>query len=171
MPLQRLAANVANEHACCGAAVHAGPGCRRGAAHRDTMHHLASLERNPNETPPSMAWIAEGAGPAILSCMRPLRAGDTNGRSRSASQCRHSPACADLPGQNKKRAVRDAKYGFGGRKKLNKQNDADSTADMNAMFKDKRKPGARGKLGVKGGGTKKRPGKDARTAARGGSRR
>ena len=78
---------------------------------------------------------------------------------------------ADLPGKSKKRAVRDAKYGFGGRKRANKQNTADSSADMNAMFKDRRKPAGKGKLGVKGGGPKKRPGKTARAAARGGNKR
>lgn len=77
---------------------------------------------------------------------------------------------ADLPGKSKKRSVRDAKYGFGGRKKVNKQNSAESSADMNAMFKDRRRPGGKGKLGVKGGGTQKRPGKDARAGGRGSRR-
>lgn len=78
---------------------------------------------------------------------------------------------ADLPGKSKKRAVRDAKYGFGGRKRVGKQNSAESSADMNAMFKDRSKPAGKGKLGVKGGGTQKRPGKTARAAARGGKKR
>jgi rRNA-processing protein EBP2 len=84
---------------------------------------------------------------------------------------------ADLPGKSKKRAMRDARYGFGGRKKLQKQNSADSSADMNAMFKDKRKsyggkaggkgPRSKGAMGVKGAGVKKRPGKSVRQVNKG----
>ena len=94
-------------------------------------------------------------------------------------------SCADLPAKSKKRAVRDAKFGFGGRKKLAKQNNAESSADMNALARDSRKsvggkfsgskPGKGGKMGgrgksgpgVKNAGVKKRPGKNARQQSKG----
>jgi rRNA-processing protein EBP2 len=104
-------------------------------------------------------------------------------------------AHADLPGKSKKRLVRDAKYGFGGRKKLLKQNTAESSADMNALSRDSQrfvggkfsggrggrgagnKHGSRHSTGVKNAGVnkrsgknagaKKRPGKNARQAGRG----
>jgi hypothetical protein len=76
--------------------------------------------------------------------------------------------CADGVKPGKKRMYRDAKFGFGGRKKLRKQNTAESSADMNAMFKDRSKGGSKGtgKLGPRGG-VKKRPGKTARLASKG----
>ena len=46
---------------------------------------------------------------------------------------------ADMAGKSKKREVRDAKFGFGGRKKLQKQNSAESSADMNALSRDSRR--------------------------------
>lgn len=75
----------------------------------------------------------------------------------------------------KKRQMKDAKFGFGGRKRLQKQNDAFSAADMSG-YKPGRfddgfggKGGKKGGLGVKGGvkkgGGKKggnRPGKARR---------
>lgn len=86
---------------------------------------------------------------------------------------------ADLPGKSKKRAGRDAKFGFGGRKKLQKQNSAESSADMNALSRDSRRSaggksgrgggktgGSRTATGVKNAGVKKRPGKSARQAGR-----
>lgn len=64
------------------------------------------------------------------------------------------------PQKSKKRAARDAKFGFGGPKRRSKQNDAYSTADM-----DGRK-GNRGFGGKAKGGAAKRPGKARRAAAR-----
>lgn len=102
---------------------------------------------------------------------------------------------ADLNGKGKKREVKDAKFGFGGRKKLQKQNTAESSADMNALSRDSagrksagrggRGGGSRGGGGGRGGGrggntgsrnapgvnksagVSKRPGKNARQAGRG----
>ena len=84
-----------------------------------------------------------------------------------------------------KRQVKNSKFGFGGRKKLGKQNSAASTADMGGDRRssgggkgggdrgkggDSGKGGGKGKragLGATGGvGKSKRPGKDARAAKR-----
>jgi rRNA-processing protein EBP2 len=62
----------------------------------------------------------------------------------------------------KKRQLRDAKYGFGGRKKLRKQNSAESTADIGAHYNGKGHKSQKA-LGAKGG-VKKRLGKEARHA-------
>ena len=81
---------------------------------------------------------------------------------------------ADMAKPGKKRQVRDAKFGFGGRKKLSKQNTAASAADMSGMRASKgggkgggkgAAKGKKGRLGAKGG-VQKRPGKDARAAKR-----
>lgn len=74
--------------------------------------------------------------------------------------------CAGGKQQSLKRQGRDAKFGFGGRKKLLKQNSAVSTADMGATSKGQGKGKGKRPLGAKGG-VKKRPGKEARKAARG----
>mmetsp|Transcript_2396 Transcript_2396/g.4013 ORF Transcript_2396/g.4013 Transcript_2396/m.4013 type:complete len:361 (-) Transcript_2396:378-1460(-) len=100
---------------------------------------------------------------------------------------------------NKKRVARDSKYGFGGAKRLSKQNDAHSAADMSEYKPSKfqenfgaksSKPGSRpgSKPGFKSGGSKggkpgpggakggvkkpmKRPGKAARAGQKGGKGR
>lgn len=67
-------------------------------------------------------------------------------------------------GPSKKRQSRDSKFGFGGRKKLFKQNTSDSAADMSG-FKSGKKgfvPGNKGGKGKKGGA--QRPGKSRRQA-------
>lgn len=87
----------------------------------------------------------------------------------------------DGPSKGKKRLARDAKYGFGGRKRLGKQNDARSAADMSdykpGKFRDQfGGGGGRGKGGVGkkkfggggGGGGGARPGKARRQQQRGG---
>ena len=93
------------------------------------------------------------------------------------SVCKPRPL-ADGNKAGKKRQVRDAKFGFGGRKKLQKQNSAESSADMRGARtgqpggKPGGKPG-KGKAGLgPKGGVKKRPGKEARSAkrSRGGGR-
>lgn len=61
-------------------------------------------------------------------------------------------------GPNKKRQYRDEKYGFGGKKRHNKSNTAESTDQMGPS---RRKPGQRPK-----GGKAKRPGKSRRAARR-----
>lgn len=86
---------------------------------------------------------------------------------RNNIQARHKLGAGEVA-SSKKRQGRDAKFGFGGRKKLLKQNNAESSADMGALGrgkgpgkgKSKRPPGA-------SGGVKKRPGKEARKASRG----
>lgn len=81
---------------------------------------------------------------------------------------------------NKKRQMKNAKFGFGGRKRLQKQNDAFSAADMsgykpgrfNDGFGGKKgggggqgtKGGLGAKGGVKKGGKGNRPGKARRQA-------
>jgi rRNA-processing protein EBP2 len=62
-------------------------------------------------------------------------------------------------GATSKRAVKDAKYGFGGKKRHSKSGDAFSSADMSSL------PGrkAKGKPAVK---SKSRPGKSKRAKAR-----
>jgi rRNA-processing protein EBP2 len=76
----------------------------------------------------------------------------------------HGQSAAGASKAGKKRQIRDAKYGFGGRKKLRKQNTAESTADMRARFKGKGQQSKR-QLNTKGG-VNKRPGKEARRAKR-----
>ena len=61
-------------------------------------------------------------------------------------------------GPNKKRQYRDEKYGFGGKKRHNKSNTAESTDQVGPS---RRKPGQRPK-----GGKAKRPGKARRAARR-----
>ncbi|EIE20095.1 eukaryotic rRNA processing [Coccomyxa subellipsoidea C-169] len=77
---------------------------------------------------------------------------------------------------SKKREAKDTKFGFGGRKRLGKQNDASSAADMGGFrqgnFDDgvgRGRGGGRGDGGVRQGGVKKnaggnRPGKARRQA-------
>lgn len=70
---------------------------------------------------------------------------------------------------SKKREAKNAKFGFGGRKRLAKQNSAGSSADVDG-FRPSR-PGVKGgisKKGGKGGAASKRPGKARRQQARGG---
>jgi rRNA-processing protein EBP2 len=84
----------------------------------------------------------------------------------------------DGPQKGKKRLARDAKYGFGGRKRLGKQNDARSAADMGdykpGKFSDQfssRRGGGVKKGGGRfagGGGGGARPGKARRQQQRGG---
>lgn len=57
---------------------------------------------------------------------------------------------------SKKRTARDQKFGFGGRKRLGKQNDADSAADMDA-FRPARFGGACPWLGTTAGAQQKLP--------------
>ena len=75
-------------------------------------------------------------------------------------------ARAGAPAKSKKRAAKDAKYGFGGKKKGRRNNDAYSAADVS----DWRKPARGGDAGLKkkkgGGGAAKRPGKARRAAMR-----
>lgn len=52
----------------------------------------------------------------------------------------------------KKRQMKDAKFGFGGRKRLQKQNDAFSAADMSGYKPGKFKDGFGSKKGKGGGG-------------------
>ncbi|KAB2576380.1 rRNA processing protein [Lasiodiplodia theobromae] len=59
-------------------------------------------------------------------------------------------------GPNPKRAKKDAKYGFGGKKRFAKSNDAQSSADGRGFSAKKMKAGANG--------AKKRPGKSRRAA-------
>mmetsp|Transcript_16993 Transcript_16993/g.40545 ORF Transcript_16993/g.40545 Transcript_16993/m.40545 type:complete len:289 (-) Transcript_16993:18-884(-) len=68
--------------------------------------------------------------------------------------------------KSKKRQFKDSKFGFGGRKRLKKQNDAFSAADMSSYKPPvpDRKGKPQGKGGKKGGGN--RPGKARRAAAR-----
>ena len=74
---------------------------------------------------------------------------------------------AGEPMSSKKRQMKDAKFGFGGRKRLQKQNDAFSSANMEG-YKPGRfddgggRKGGKGKLGVKGGVGKKTGGKQNR---------
>lgn len=77
---------------------------------------------------------------------------------------------------NKKRVQKNSKYGFGGSKRLNKQNDAFSSAQMDGYKSGGGKKGPGGghglkaKGGVKKGGAKQkqhRPGKDKRQASKG----
>lgn len=82
--------------------------------------------------------------------------------------------------KSKKRMVKNAKYGFGGPKRLQKQNDAFSSADMGGFRpgrggkgpggKAGRGKGGQGKGGPGGakGGVKKRPGKQRRQQAKAG---
>jgi rRNA-processing protein EBP2 len=56
-----------------------------------------------------------------------------------------------------KRHKKDAKYGFGGKKRFSKSGDAESSADMRGF--------SAARMKGKGGG-KKRPGKSKRAAAR-----
>jgi rRNA-processing protein EBP2 len=83
----------------------------------------------------------------------------------------------DGPEKGKKRVARDAKYGFGGRKRLSKQNDARSAADMSdykpGKFRDQFGGRGGGGVGKKrgfggGGGGGGRPGKARRQQQRGG---
>jgi rRNA-processing protein EBP2 len=53
---------------------------------------------------------------------------------------------------NKKRQMKNAKFGFGGRKRLQKQNDAFSAADMSGYKPGKFDDGFGGKKGGGGGG-------------------
>ncbi|KAG2437056.1 hypothetical protein HYH02_011317 [Chlamydomonas schloesseri] len=84
---------------------------------------------------------------------------------------------------SKKRQARDAKFGFGGRKSLKKQNDAYSAADMDGYrpgkFKDsfgprkggvQKKAGGGGAKGGKGAKGAQRPGKQRRQAMKGGGK-
>jgi len=83
----------------------------------------------------------------------------------------------------KKREFRDSKFGYGGRKRLAKQNDASSAADMRSYKPASFDNGARGKSGGGGkrggkaggggggGAAKQRPGKARRAAARTGGGR
>lgn len=60
-------------------------------------------------------------------------------------------------GPSKKRRVRDAKYGFGGQKKLKKQNDARSAADTSGFSASRNRalpPGVKGAGGRAGGGAR-----------------
>lgn len=57
---------------------------------------------------------------------------------------------------NMKRQKKDAKYGFGGKKRHSKSNDAKSSADMRDYKRPKSKPSA----------AKQRPGKSRRAKAR-----
>ncbi|MEW5302632.1 MAG: hypothetical protein WDW38_008042 [Sanguina aurantia] len=99
------------------------------------------------------------------------------------------PSAGSMLEPAKKRLVKDAKFGFGGRKGNKKQNDSASTADMEnykpGRFDDgsrgAKKPGGAGgkfgggaKGGVRSGGVKKvakkgkvRPGKEKRAAMKG----
>ncbi|KAK9862248.1 hypothetical protein WJX84_002448 [Apatococcus fuscideae] len=68
----------------------------------------------------------------------------------------------------KKRQAKDSKFGFGGRKRLGKQNDATSAADMSSM------PSGRGRGGFRGrgrgrGGPPGRGGRGGASGGRGGS--
>lgn len=60
---------------------------------------------------------------------------------------------------SKKREAKNSKFGFGGRKRLKKQNDSSSTANMDSY------KGGGGRGRVKGG-RGNRPGKSRRAAAR-----
>mmetsp|Transcript_6237 Transcript_6237/g.13655 ORF Transcript_6237/g.13655 Transcript_6237/m.13655 type:complete len:338 (+) Transcript_6237:240-1253(+) len=62
---------------------------------------------------------------------------------------RNSPGGKHAP--NKKRMAKNAKYGFGGNKRLNKQNDAYSAADMNGFKGSRAEKGGMGFGGGKGG--------------------
>ena len=64
--------------------------------------------------------------------------------------------------KSKQRQARDKKFGYGGRKKIQKQNDRESAADMSSY-----RQGTFGLKGKKKGGKKQRPGKAKRKAARG----
>mmetsp|Transcript_40518 Transcript_40518/g.114769 ORF Transcript_40518/g.114769 Transcript_40518/m.114769 type:complete len:284 (+) Transcript_40518:107-958(+) len=61
--------------------------------------------------------------------------------------------------KSKKRQFKDSKFGFGGRKRLQKQNTAESTADMSSY-----RPSTAG--GKRKGGAQQRPGKARRAAGR-----
>lgn len=62
-----------------------------------------------------------------------------------------------------KRQKKDAKFGFGGKKRFAKSGDAESSADMRG-FSASRMKGRGG--GGGGGGARKRPGKARRASAR-----
>ena len=93
-----------------------------------------------------------------------------SGRRGGAVADRSTPrgGSAGARGSGKKRQMRDEKFGFGGRKGLGKQNNAESSADM-SDFKASFKEGRGGKRGGRGGarggrgrGKSTRPGKARR---------
>ena len=66
---------------------------------------------------------------------------------------------------SKKQHLKNKKFGSGGQKKLRKQNDGFSAADM-SDFKAGKRPGFVNKNGGKGGAAARRPGKRRREQAR-----
>lgn len=73
-------------------------------------------------------------------------------------------AAKDGGGRNDKRAKKDAKFGFGGKKRHAKSNDAASTSDLTG-FSSRKMKGQQSKTGG-GGGAKARPGKARRASAK-----
>lgn len=85
-------------------------------------------------------------------------------KKRSAGDA-HGPA-------NPKRQKKDQKYGFGGKKRFSKSNDAHSSGDVSSFSAKRMKKGGGAGDGkkfsqTKGPGAKARPGKDRRKAAAG----
>lgn len=66
-------------------------------------------------------------------------------------------------GPTTKRQKKDQKFGFGGKKRFSKSNDAASSGDIRGFSVKKMKAGSR----KGGGGGAKRPGKSKRAAAKG----
>ncbi|EKG15600.1 Eukaryotic rRNA processing [Macrophomina phaseolina MS6] len=75
----------------------------------------------------------------------------------AAETARKEKQARRAAGPNPKRAKKDSKYGFGGKKRFAKSNDANSSADMKGFSVKKMKAGGPG-------GAKKRPGKSRRAA-------
>jgi rRNA-processing protein EBP2 len=71
---------------------------------------------------------------------------------------------------NKKRQMKDAKFGFGGRKRLQKQNDAFSAADMSGYKPGRFDDGVGGKKGGKQGRSNVQGGIRKGGKAKGGNR-
>lgn len=86
---------------------------------------------------------------------KPERSGRGKGAAGKAGQA--------SSGKNPKRLKKDAKFGFGGKKRHAKSGDAISSGDMSGFSVARMK----GKKGAGGGGAAKRPGKSRRAAKRG----
>eukprot|EP00955_Chlamydomonas_euryale_P107189 365747-Chlamydomonas_euryale.AAC.66 len=99
-----------------------------------------------------------------------INQGAAASRGKGKMQDRNRPGASGPA--NKKRQGKDAKFGFGGKKRIAKQNDASSAADMSGYKGAKGGKGGKGgpfkhKGGVKkAGAAKQRPGKARRQQMR-----
>ncbi|KAH6626144.1 eukaryotic rRNA processing protein EBP2-domain-containing protein [Chaetomium sp. MPI-SDFR-AT-0129] len=132
---------------------------------RDTLEKINLLKRKRQDGGSSALGATEADDLFDVAIDNELRsAGNGSNKKRSA-------AAGDSRAPNAKRQKKDAKYGFGGKKRHLKSGDAMSSGDLSGFNAKRMKSGGRpGGAGGPGGGPKKggkapRPGKARRAAA------